>query len=311
MNSFSRVGRLTGWLRTTQLDIHDYQRILSGALLLLALNILGERAAYLALLRQALGALYVLFVPGYCLSAALFPHAASLGRAERLGISLGLSIVVVPLLALALDRGRFGFGPWPVLIAEYGLILGASIIGIIRRAQLPPAGATAPNPSLRRRWRRQTWSDRSAYALSGAALMLSVGSIFWIARTPTPRESLTEFYALGARGMAEDYPRSLTLGQPLDLLVGVANSERTARTYRIEVWALNNLDLSQRAIVTTTKNFSLRPGQRLEQTLSWTMPWAGQEQPVDLVLFVEGDASVYRRLRLWVNVTPPRAGVLP
>ncbi|MBN1814156.1 MAG: DUF1616 domain-containing protein [Anaerolineae bacterium] len=47
--------------------------------------------------RLFLGLLFVLFVPGYALQAVLFPRAADLDGPERLALSFGLSIAVVPL----------------------------------------------------------------------------------------------------------------------------------------------------------------------------------------------------------------------
>ena len=48
--------------------------------------------------RIPLGLLMVLFVPGYALIAALFPRKDDLDGIERLALSFGLSIAVVPLI---------------------------------------------------------------------------------------------------------------------------------------------------------------------------------------------------------------------
>ena len=47
--------------------------------------------------------LLVLFLPGYSLIAALFPRKNDLDGIERIALSFGLSIAVVPLLGLALN----------------------------------------------------------------------------------------------------------------------------------------------------------------------------------------------------------------
>lgn len=58
-------------------------------------------------LRIIIGLPLVLFFPGYTLIAALFPRKGSLSGIERLALSFGLSIAVVPLIGLALN-----YMPW-------------------------------------------------------------------------------------------------------------------------------------------------------------------------------------------------------
>jgi len=50
-----------------------------------------------------LGLAFILFIPGYALQAASFPAPGS-GYAERLALSFGLSMAVITLVALLLDR---------------------------------------------------------------------------------------------------------------------------------------------------------------------------------------------------------------
>jgi len=57
--------------------------------------------------RIILGLHLVLFLPGYALIAALFPRKGDLDGIERIALSFGLSIAVVPLLGLALNYTLF------------------------------------------------------------------------------------------------------------------------------------------------------------------------------------------------------------
>ncbi|MCK4222104.1 MAG: DUF1616 domain-containing protein, partial [Dehalococcoidia bacterium] len=54
-------------------------------------------------LRIVLGLPFLLFSPGYALIAALFPKKGSLDGIERIALSFGLSIAVVPLIGLILN----------------------------------------------------------------------------------------------------------------------------------------------------------------------------------------------------------------
>ena len=54
------------------------------------------------------GLLLVLFLPGYSLIAALFPGRGDPDGIERIALSFGVSIAVVPLIGLALNYTPFG-----------------------------------------------------------------------------------------------------------------------------------------------------------------------------------------------------------
>jgi uncharacterized membrane protein len=57
------------------------------------------------ILRIVLGIPLVLFFPGYTLMAVLFPRRERVGSMERVALSFGISIAVVPLIGLIL-KGR-------------------------------------------------------------------------------------------------------------------------------------------------------------------------------------------------------------
>src|SRR6266705_710857 len=69
--------------------------------------------------------LLILFVPGYVLVAALFPNAKEIDWIERVALSLGLSIAVVPLLALLLN-----FTPWGISLAPVVTTVTLFTIGV-------------------------------------------------------------------------------------------------------------------------------------------------------------------------------------
>jgi len=84
----------------------DVALTLLGALLLLLLIAFPN----LWPLRLLLGILFVLFIPGYWMVTALFPRDDAIDGIERIALSIGLSIAIVPPIALILDRL-----PWDLL----------------------------------------------------------------------------------------------------------------------------------------------------------------------------------------------------
>ena len=89
--------------------------------------------------RVVLGLLLVLFLPGYSLIAALFPRKDDLDGIERIALSFGLSIAVVPLLGLALNYTPFGIRLVPILVVLSVFTVSLAVVACVRRLGLPEA----------------------------------------------------------------------------------------------------------------------------------------------------------------------------
>ncbi|MEM2739200.1 MAG: DUF1616 domain-containing protein, partial [Candidatus Bathyarchaeia archaeon] len=91
------------------------------ASILIALCILSVYTSNLsqaiAILRVMLGSVFVLFIPGYSLIEALYPGSGDLSPLERLALSIGLSLAVVPLVGLILNYTPWGIRLDPTITA--------------------------------------------------------------------------------------------------------------------------------------------------------------------------------------------------
>lgn len=88
-------------------------------------------------LRIVLGLPFVFFFPGYALMAALFPGKKGINTIERIALSFGISIAIVPLIGLILNYTRWGIRLEPVLYSVASFIFIASIVAWLRRRRLP------------------------------------------------------------------------------------------------------------------------------------------------------------------------------
>ena len=116
----------------------DNQKILI-AIVIITLLLFPAVAFTSGGLRIALGLLFVLFFPGYTLLSALFPKRDDLDGIERVALSFGLSIAIVPLIGLILNFTPWGIRLYPILISITLFILVASGIAWYRRRRLAPA----------------------------------------------------------------------------------------------------------------------------------------------------------------------------
>lgn len=88
--------------------------------------------------RIAFGLLFALFFPGYALISALFPKREKLGGIERVALSFGLSIAVVPLIGLILNFTPWGIKLYPIVVSVTLFILIAAVFAWYRQRKLAP-----------------------------------------------------------------------------------------------------------------------------------------------------------------------------
>ena len=91
--------------------------ILSATVLVTVFAVFLVKTAPLIYFRYVLGSLYVLYLPGSMLIEALYPRGEDLEPLERLALSIGLSLAVVPLIGLALNYTPWGIRLAPVTVS--------------------------------------------------------------------------------------------------------------------------------------------------------------------------------------------------
>ena len=82
---------------------------------------------FLTILITALGMLLVIFIPGFCLSLALFPQRKSLDIVERLGLSFFLGLTP-PVLLYFMGKNFFVPANFQTVSPTMGLV---SAIGLL------------------------------------------------------------------------------------------------------------------------------------------------------------------------------------
>jgi len=84
-------------------------------------------------LRYALGSIFVLYLPGYSLIEALYPKKEDLEGLERLTLSIGLSLALVPLVGLMLNYTPWGIRLEPILISLAILTFMLALLAALRK----------------------------------------------------------------------------------------------------------------------------------------------------------------------------------
>jgi len=251
-------------------------------------------------IRIVLGLPFVLLLPGYVLVAALYPRKEDLDSVERVALSFGLSIAIVPLIGLALNYSPWGIRLNPILaFVSLFIVMGAGA-AMYRRQALPPEEAFAIVVPLPR------WSQvRLATVAQAVVVVLCLigfgAAAAFLATSRGSSESFTEFYILDPEGRAEGYPQTLELGDGLTVILGVVNHEGGDASYEMEA----TVDGQVAALIDSVR---LKDGERWEELVTLVPNQAGNSQKVEFLLYKEemdGVDEAYRAVHLWVAVEDP------
>jgi hypothetical protein len=126
---------LSEYLRIWERNLWLYGSLTIGLIAILAIYVVPSEFPIVAL-RWIAGTVFVLFIPGYVITEALFPRGRDLGGIERFALSIGLSLALVPLIGLLLDYTPWGIRLTPVVISLIILTIGLSIVALARRFAL-------------------------------------------------------------------------------------------------------------------------------------------------------------------------------
>jgi len=252
----------------------------------------------LKVVRIILGLPFILFFPGYTLIAALFPKRTQLDTIERVALSFGLSIAVVPLIGLILNYTPWGIRLYPILISLTGFIIVMSAIAWIRRLYILPAERL--NISINIDFSSFATSsklDRILTVILIGAIIAAVGTLIYVISTPKVGEKFTEFYILGEGGKAEGYPRELVVGEKGYVILGIVNHEYKTVSYTAKILIGDKTNRSIGPII-------LKDKEKWEKKISFTPTTPGKNIKVRFLLFRadQPGSRPYRSLHLWINV---------
>ncbi|MFA5384772.1 MAG: DUF1616 domain-containing protein [Eubacteriales bacterium] len=251
--------------------------------------------ADLRTLRIILGLSFVLFFPGYVLIAALFVKKDDLDGIERVALSFGLSIAVVPLIGLALNYTPFGIRLIPILISLIVFIVIMSGVAFFRRKKLSKEECYYPSfefniPQLN----VLSKMDKLLSVLLVIAILIAIGSIVYVISTPKAGEKFTEFYILGTGGKAEGYPRELGVNEKGFVILGIVNHEYSKEKYYVNTVINGNLKKKIGPVF-------LADGTKWEEKVDFSISQPKENVKVEFLLYRSGDKNPYRSLHLWVN----------
>lgn len=246
--------------------------------------------------RIFIGLILVIFLPGFLLSAILFPKIDDLEGIERIALSFILNLAIVPLLGLVLNLTSFGIrltSVWIVLSTFTILVL---LVALVRRLKLPVEERfRIPFGRLLKFNLGQSILDKGLSIILIASIIGSSATLIYIVVTPKTGERFTEFYILGPNGTASDYPTDLNVGEEGKVIIDIVNHEYDNVTYRLEI--IFNRSLIHEELLFLIEN------EKYERPFTFISTNKGENQKLEFLLYKDQKIEPYRILHLWITVT--------
>jgi hypothetical protein len=249
--------------------------------------------------RMGIGLPFVLILPGYVITRALFPRGSEPGvksvptpvvsctPIERFGWTIGLSMALTALGALLLNMLPGGLGRTSWVLFLIASMMLAGMVGWLRERTLDP-------PPTRSR----VLLSRRQLAVAGAAVLVAGGAL-WVGKnseSAMPQPGFSQLWLesddtspniVGPSGVVGTTSGSGLLGAAtvLPAQLGVHSYEDGTRRFRLEL--LND------GTVVRVWSFSLPSGDEWRQPISVPRGVAA-----DAVLYRDGDPAPYRHVWL-------------
>ncbi|HIJ07350.1 MAG: Uncharacterized protein XE11_1070 [Methanomicrobiales archaeon 53_19] len=271
---------------------------------------------------------FILFIPGYLLIAALFPADDDLDWIERIALSFGLSIAVVPLIGLGLNYTPWGIRLDPIVTALVIFALAMAAIAAYRRLLLPQEKRLRiPTNEVKEGIRDELFPeessrlDRALSIILICAIILAIGTTIYVIVVPKEGEKFTEFYILGEKGKAADYPTNFRAGTEQFVIIGIGNHEYRNVTYTAMIYGFNqqfDTGTNTSTILSSVPIGSFSTEIAHNETEERTFTFMVNDTSINRIQFLLFDEelpapglppaelvnSSYRDLHLWVNVGP-------
>jgi uncharacterized membrane protein len=192
-------------------------------------------------LRIILGLPFIIFIPGYILIFSLFPTKKTdrgIDLLERVTLSFGFSIAIIPLIGLGLNYTSWGIRLESILLCIFVFIIFVGTLAIYRWFNTNTDDRFRISLDLSR-LKSKGKLNNILTVLIIISILMALMVVAYTSITVTKNEKFTEFYILPTDRNTTHYLKNLNIGEKYNLILGVLNHEYKTIDYVIEIWLIN------------------------------------------------------------------------
>lgn len=247
--------------------------------------------------RIILGLPYVLIVPGYLLTVVLFPKTDHLEDFARITLSVGLSIIIVPLIGLLHNYLSLAVDLLPLMFTLTVFNIALIVLGWFIRKKIPDderfeLTAEFDCSELIKKFKENT-VIYTAMLITGLSI---IAVLIFVISFPKDSVNFTEFYITEQDGTAADYTEQVQSGEYIKVNVIIISNENKTIKYRLEIKADGEL-------IQSADQITLDYLEKWENTVSFKIDKPNDASKIDFLLYTDQNITPYRQLQLWIKVT--------
>jgi uncharacterized membrane protein len=129
---YPRTNAFVQFLRHWEINLGIYATFAVSLTLLVAISAIPVNSFFVPL-KWILGSAFILLLPGYVATEALFPRVGDLGSTERFALSIGLSLALVMFVGLLLNYTSLGIRTLPIVASLTSITIILGTAAILRR----------------------------------------------------------------------------------------------------------------------------------------------------------------------------------
>lgn len=272
-----------------------------------------------------LSALLVTFIPGYLLLAALMPRAPtnaqgrSLDRIERIVLAVGLSISLLVVIGVVLGMSPWGITRSTVLVTLSVMSIAFGVVGIDQWFQLVPADRFTV-VAYDTDWNDLPTTLEISNVILLVCIIVAVATFAFALAAPQPVPGFTEFTVMAENEDGElettALPTELGVDEPMNVVVEIANRERSTVSYTLIVMAEDLDGTGANATVDHADEIDrieveLEHGEDWVTTVDAAVDEPGEDTRISLLLYDEtvaffpDQANADYSVHFWVDVLAP------
>lgn len=242
---------------------------------------------------------------------------------ERVALSFGLSIAIVPLIGLVLNFTPWGIRLLPIVITVSVFTLLSVVIAAQRRWELPEEEQfSVPYRSWIATGKTELLDpdgqiDAALNVVLILSVLLAIGSVGYAVAVPPQGEQFTEFYLLTEDSdgelVADDYPETLRVGETTTLTFGIGNNEYETTEYTVVVQLQETTTVSNNTTVVSRTELdrfrtTVEHNETYHEEHTVQPTQAGEDLRIKYLLYRGSPPTrpttetAYRDLHLWVDV---------
>jgi uncharacterized membrane protein len=249
-------------------------------------------------LDTVVGIPFLIVLPGFTWTRALFPRAGQLRPSVRACYALSMSAAIIILAGQVLSETPLGIGLGPTVATLFAAVLLGALIAHWRQRPIPSGDRYVSTLAIPfDRWRAAASAGNAVFLV--LVLVMAAGMVglsYGVARAQGMQRVHAEFSVLDAETGSLVHVVTIRLGQSLPLVFRVVNHDAAAAEYRI-VGKVGDV------VLTDIGPFTVQGGEAWERSVDVTPTYGSDGQRIRFALYKDGGTLPYLpELSCTVNV---------